>query len=295
MMHEEHAKATLTAVELDIGDELTFVLKDGVTRSIRVHSAKAIVERRGMVWDESSDNGVLRYRISCVLDIDGHHVELVRTIPSDQNFVAPNRLLGMRMWLDAVSGVSEFLTEDHGECFPARHVRLAVWDERSRICPILLHPWCPLPENGLQVSHCYRGEDTWMGPFRGRDAHGGLDINHPAGTPLWAPIPIDEHRLFDRIGEDGANNNRWRGLHTWPDGSAWVLQSHHLIRLLAPEEEPMPAGTLYAESAGVHPGAVEHSHFVFRVRNGGDEVMLDPWLLFWQMYEDRRITRAGSW
>ncbi|HIT74025.1 MAG TPA: hypothetical protein IAA98_00390 [Candidatus Avipropionibacterium avicola] len=156
---------------------------------------------------------------------------------------------------------------------------------------MLLHPWCPLPDGGLRIAESYRGEDVWMGPYCGTEAHGGLDINHPAGTPLWTPFPIDSHEMFDRVGQD-ANNNRWRGVHTWPNGATWVLQSHHLIRLLVPEGEPIPAGTHYAESAGALPGVVEHSHFVFRVQDEDKLIALDPWLLFWQMYEDRRLTRA---
>lgn len=237
--------------------------------------------------------GVLSYRVSCTLRIDGQVVQLVRTVPSQENFRPPPRVMGLRIWLDTVDEVFTFLDTSHGvtgdDCRPSRRIRLAIWDERSRICPTLLHPWCPLPEGGLRVEDCYRGEDTWLGPYDGASAHDGLDINHPAGTPLWTPIRIDEHEMFTRV-DAGANNNRWRGLHHWPDGSTWVLQAHHVIRLLVPEAGGIPAGTHYAESGGVLPGVTEHSHFVFRVREEGEEYMLDPWLLFWQMYEDRRTT-----
>ncbi len=284
------ARPTLTPVELDVGDELQLTLADGVMRRIVVAAAHAGVDRRGVVANGQRE-GVLSYRIACTLQIDGQVVQMVRTIPSQENFRPPPRALGLRLWLDAVDDIFSFLEEKHGSCRPKRKVRLAVWDERSRICPLLLHPWCPLPEGGLRVEQCYRGEDTWLGPYDGDAAHGGLDINHPAGTPLWTPLHIDSHELFDRVGM-GANNNRWRGLHHWPDGSTWVLQSHHLIRLLVPEGEPISAGTHYAEAAGVLPGFHEHSHFVFRVRTEGEEISLDPWLLFWQMYEDRRATAA---
>ena len=63
-----------------------------------------------------------------------------------------------------------------------------------------------------------------------------------------------------------------------------------------PEQEPIAAGTRYAESAGVLTGSHEHSHFVFKVREPGatddDEILLDPWILFWQMYRDRALTMA---
>jgi hypothetical protein len=34
-------------------------------------------------------------------------------------------------------------------------------------------------------------------------------------------------------------------------------------------------------------GAVDHSHFVFKVHDRGETILLDPWILFWQMYRDR--------
>ena len=134
-----------------------------------------------------------------------------------------------------------------------------------------------------------------MGAYFGASAHGGLDINHPAGTPIWSPIDIHDHELFNRL-VDGANNNRWRGMHHWPDGSTWKLTLCHLIRMLVPDHQPFPAGTHYADGAGVHIGSYEHSHFGFAVREPGDpeseDIRLDPWILFWQMYEDRKLTIA---
>src|SRR5699024_8886974 len=149
-----------------------------------------------------------------------------------------------------------------------------------RVLHFSLHDALPISPDGLTPELCYRGEDTWMGPFCGREAHNGLDINHPAGTLLWAPISFDEHEMFNSI-ERGDNNNRWRGTHRWDNGAVWVLQSHHLIRLLVPPDRPIAAGTAYAESAGTYIEAAEHSHFVFRVIDEGTEVLLDPWLLFW--------------
>lgn len=290
MKIERQAKPTLTAIEMDIDDELVFTLQDGQTRRIVVRNASAKPSEKGPT-PEGGPEGVIRYRIKADLEIDGHILQLVRTIPSRENFRRPPQAFGLHIWLDAVDDIFTFLAENHGQCRPKRKVRLAIWDARGRICPTLLHPWCPLPSGGLRVADCYRGEDTWLGPYDGSECHGGLDINHPAGTPLWTPLRIDEHEMFARV-TGGENNNRWRGLHHWPDGSTWVLQSHHVIRLLVPEDKPIAAGTHYAEAAGVLSGAHEHSHFVFRVREGEEEIMLDAWLLFRQMYEDRRLTGA---
>jgi hypothetical protein len=301
MKIERKVKDTLTPVEMDVGDELRLTMPDGTVRGIALERAGAAVTGQGPVPDGRGE-GVLRYRIYCSLRIDGRLVQLVRTIPSQESFRPPPRPMGLGMWLDATAEIFDFLEESHGQCRPGRAARLAFWGASAtdsgqaagRICPVLLHPWCPLPPGSLRVADCYRGEDTWLGPYDGRSCHGGLDVNHPAGTPLWAPFRIDEHEMFDSI-ETGANNNRWRGLHRWPDGSTWVIQSHHVARLLVDEAEPIPAGAHYAEAAGALPGAHEHSHFVFRVREAGEEYMLDPWLLFWQMYEDRKATTAETW
>lgn len=288
MLIERTAGDTLTAVEMDHGDELRFTLASGQVRTIKLLTTVAWVTERGRLR-QSEGKGILTYCLHARFEIDGHQVEFSRRIPSQDSFRAPWTIMGMRIWLDAVGEVSELLQEAHGECFPKRRVRFAVWDARYRICPPLLHPWCPLPEGSLRIEDCYRGETSWLGPYDGTEAHGGLDINHPSGTPLWAPFPIDDHGFFDRVGA-GDSNNRWRGVRTWGSGATWILQAHHVIRLLVPEGEPIPAGIAYAEGAGVSVGHVEHSHFVFRVRDYDEEIMLDPWLLFWQMYEDRKLT-----
>jgi hypothetical protein len=125
-------------------------------------------------------------------------------------------------------------------------------------------PWCPLPEGGLRIEDCYRGEDCWMGAYNGASAHGGLDINHAPGTPLRAPIDIDDHYYFNSLAM-GHSNNRWRGIHRWPDGSEWILQAHHMTELTVPEHRPIRKGEQFAWGAGVHSGVAHHSHFVFKV------------------------------
>lgn len=284
---------TLSAVELDAGDELCIHMLDGSTRTLKLLRADAAVVRRGPLPYKDGE-GVIRYRIRCEMQLDGLPVQLVRQIPSQENFRDPPCVAGLRIWLDATEGIDAFLGY-HGttRCFPSKACRLALWDASARICPPLLHPWCPLPQGSLRVDQCYRGEDTWLGPYDGTECHGGLDVNHPAGTPLWTPVRIDEHGLFDRVA-DGANNNRWRGLCHWPDGKTWVLQAHHLVRLLVDEAKPIDAGVRFAEAAGVLSGAHEHTHFVFGVREGDEQILVDPWLLFWQMYRDQRATRADA-
>jgi hypothetical protein len=296
MRIEKAARETLTAVELDVGDELRFILADGTARSLVLEKARSSVHETNLKELRVPEpRGRTVCRCHADLRIDGRHVELVRWIGNQMSFYAPWELAGMRLWFDGTADLFEHLTENHGACKPRRAARFAVQDATRRIAPVLVHPWCPLPAGGLRIEDCYEGGDCWMGPYFGAEAHGGLDINHPAGTPIWTPVAMDDHALFDRI-ETGATNNRWRGTHRWPDGSTWTLQVHHVIGLRVPEHEPLAAGTHLADGAGVHVGSREHSHFVFAVREPGaaegEDILLDPWILFWQMYQDRRGTTA---
>lgn len=294
MIVEKTARTTLTAVELDIGDELHFTLASGVVRRIKINHASAGIYSSNL--DTLAKPGPLAkvvLQMNCKLEIDDTPVTLVRTVGSQASFYEPWELFGMRIWFDGCQKLFEHLTEDHGACKPRKQVRLAVQDATLRICPVLLHPWCPLPDGGLRIDDCYQGSDCWLGPYFGTDAHGGLDINHPSGTPLWTPIAVDEQAYFESLAT-GANNNRWRGTKRWADGSSWVIQAHHIIRLLHPENTPLDAGLHYAETAGVYIGSHEHTHFAFSVIEPGgtfeDRILLDPWILFWQMYRDRRTT-----
>lgn len=293
---ERSARSTITAVELNVGDELRFRLSDGTVRSIVLKQTWAKITDttlpRPLVAKEGA---VTNYRFGCTITIDGGRVQMAREVASWRSFYEPREVMGLRLWFDACDDIFEFLNEDHGACRPRRRARFGIQEASGRVCPVLLHPWCPLPEGGLRLRDCYNAEDVWLGAFWGADAHGGLDINHPAGTPIWAPIAIDDHFLFDSVAQ-GKNNNRWRGFHRWADGSTWILQVHHLLRLRVPEHTPIEAGGLVADGAGEGIGDHEHSHFVFRVVEPGtgenDSIYLDPWILFWQMYHDRELTTA---
>jgi hypothetical protein len=294
MILHRTARPTLTAVEMDEGDELRFTLANGQTRSFVLKKTSASVFHTTVKEKKVAEPRALtNFRFHCQLSIDGVDVSIVREVTSRRSFYEPRDVMGLRIWFDACDDIFDFLLENHGACRPRKKARFALQDATQRICPVLLHPWCPLPPGGLRVEDCYNGEDVWLGAYFGAEAHGGLDINHPAGTPIWAPIRFDDHWLFATV-RNGDNNNRWRGIHRWPDGSLWTLQTHHVIRLVVPEHQPLEAGTHYADGAGVHVGSHEHSHFVFAVREPGaaegDDILLDPWILFWQMYRDRDLT-----
>lgn len=286
MILHRRAKSTLQGVEMDVGDVLEFELANGQVRRMEVMSTAArVIETNLDLPCEGRPGGVTNYRFECVLQVDGQEERLEREASTPRSFYEPWNFDGLQLWLDAVDDIFNFLREEHGQCRPGKQARFGVHDSSLRICPESVHPWCPLPEGGLRIEECYNGEDCWLGAYFGSDAHGGLDINHPKGTPLHAPLDFDDQYYFNSVAA-GDNNNRWRGHVHWPDGSEWILQAHHMVRLLTPEHEPLAKGSHYAEAAGVRVGTHEHSHFVFKVVNDGEVVMLDPWILFRQMYLD---------
>jgi hypothetical protein len=272
---------------MNVGDVLDFALHNGEVRRFELLGTGAeVLETNVDLPGPGGPSGHTNYRFTCRLRIDGQEVELEREVSTQRSFYEPWEFDGLQVWFDAVDDIFDFLSEDHGPCRPGKQARFGIHDASLAICPVKLHAWCPLPEGGLRIEDCYNGEDCWLGAYQGVAAHGGLDINHPRGTPLFAPIDIEDHYYFESL-EKGHNNNRWRGHARWPDGSEWILQAHHMSELLVPEHEPIPAGTHYAVGAGVLLGDHPHSHFVFKTVEDGGEVMLDPWILFHQMYRDR--------
>ncbi len=294
---ERQAKPTLTPVELDVGDTLSFTLNDGRVNTIRIESTSAeVLERNYAAYHYGAKHGdISAYAFAAVLEINGTSHFLRREVGTQESFYEPWKIEGMHLWLDAVADIFQeaggFMLEKDISmgliCKPYRRVRLAVQDSTLPICPEPVAPWCPLPAEGLDIHNCYNGEDCWMGPYGGGLAHCGLDINMPSGTVLRAPIAFDDHYCFHTLAS-GANNNRWRGIRRWPDGSEWWLQAHHLNDLIVPDRTPLAAGTPYAHAGGVHIGAHEHAHFVFRVIEQGGDYFLDPWLLFAAMSQQPR-------
>lgn len=298
MTIERKARSTITAVELDPGDSLSFMLADGTERRIEVVDTKVVLHSTTLPNDQqrplTPERGARSIvRMHCTFRIDGDLVELVRWVGNDRSFYDPWAIAGIHLWLDTVDGLFSILTETHGACRPRKTVRLAVQDERLRICPPLLHAWTVLPERRLRIDDAYDGTNCWLGPYFGAEAHGGLDINHQAGSPIWAPFNLDTQGFFNHVSR-GDTNNRWRGTRRWEDGSTWVIQVHHLIRVLPPYGAAVEAGTLLGTGGGVAVGSHEHSHFTFGVVEPGetmeDMIRLDPWILFREIYRDRAAT-----
>ncbi len=301
---ERTSKATLTPFGLNHGGTLRFILRDGRVWEMTLLATSAEVIRRHSAIrprpDPNHESGdIAAYAFDCDVRINGTAHHLRREVGTQASFYEPWEVDGVRLWFDAVSCAFKedggFMAEKDWRggllCKPSHKARFAVQESDLPICPESLQPWYPNNAGRIDIRDCYNGEDCWMGPYNGAAAHCGLDINMKAGTVLTAPISFDDHYLFNSVAA-GFNNNRWRGVRRWPDGSEWWLQSHHLIRMLVPERTALAAGTPYATTAGVMVGAHEHTHFVFRIHEQGGDYFLDPWILFWEIFRGQRKKAA---
>ena len=311
------AKNTLAAVEMDNGDRLDFRLRDGRVVSLLLEQTDAAIVER-------VEPGGIVYRFSATFRIDGQSMQLQRYVCSQECFYEPWVVNGLRIWLDTVGDVFDLIPvryprKGNLRCVPRKAARLAVQDATLRICPDKVVPWIEHEGPTLDVGECYNGDDCYLGPYLGKACHVGMDINHVKGSSLFAPIRFDTQAYFNSLAT-GDNNNRWRGIRRWENGDVWALQSHHLIELLVRENTPLEAGVKYATTAGVHVGSHEHTHFEFKIGRPRDPAIgekssiaapidfddesefaqdqpealhLDPWILFWQAFEDRRDSRLG--
>jgi PKD repeat protein len=291
---ERKATSTLTAVELEHGDTLRFTLGNGHTRTLVLDDTWAEILLTNLKTPKGGfGGGGTLYRFGCRVTIDGQPMTMIRYVPVQESFYEPCVVNGMRIWFDAVKKIGDLFNENHGDCLPRKAARFAIQDATQSICSEQEpRPWYPNRNNFIDVHESYNGDDVWLGPYQGADLHGGLDIDMPIGTPLWAPFGIDEQFYFDSLAQ-GQNNNRWRGIRRWSNGQRWVIQAHHMTRLMVAQHTPLEQGAHYAEAAGVLTGSHAHSHFVFKVGEEGAEILLDPWILFRQIFENNK-RRAGA-
>lgn len=287
------AKSTLTPIEINKGDTLIFRLRNGEERSIVLlqTSADVIITNLNELKKEQEGGGTL-YHFTCRISIDGHPMTMERYVGSQESFYVPYVVNGMRIWFDGVSDIFNkgIVNEEHGTCKPNKNARFVCTDMTDNICPFeRLSPWYINKENFINIADCYNGDDCWMGAHQGFEAHGGLDINLPPGSPNYSPIPIDDHYLYNSLVK-GDENNRWRGIHQWNNGDVWTIQNHHVLNILIPEHSPIKQGFHYADAAGVLMGYHSHAHYVFKVKTSEEknEIILDPWIIFWQTFENNK-------
>lgn len=303
MIIERQSKPTLTPFGLNYGDTIYFTLRNGRNWQMTLLGTSAEIIEHDPTARGNRDEGhecgdISAYAFFCELLVNGREVRIRREVGTQASFYEPMKLDGVHIWFDAAAcafrDAGGFMAEKDSRwgliCKPAHKTRFVVHEADISICPEPVYPWYPNDTGRIDIRNCYCGEDCWMGPYSGASAHCGLDINMPAGTRLSAPIAFDNHYLFNSTA-NGFDNNRWRGERRWPDGSEWRLQSHHLIQMLVPERTPLERGTPYATTAGVAVGLHEHTHFIFQVIDQGGEYLLDPWILFWQMFRDQSKLR----
>lgn len=310
------AKDTLTAVEMNRGEILQFRLKSGRMFELVLEATEAAII-------EKVEPGGILYTFNARVRVDGQSMTLKRYVCSQESFYEPYVINGVRIWLDTVKEVFDLIPvryprKGNLQCLPRKDARLALQDMTMRICPDETSLWIDDARIQLDVGECYNGDDCYLGPYLGQACHVGMDVNHEKGSILSAPIDFDTHAYFNSL-EAGDNNNRWRGIRRWSNGDIWALQTHHLIELLVPQNGPLKKGTRYATTAGVHVGSHEHTHFEFKIgqsqRNKSEELPgdsssiavpidfddqsveaqknpevlhLDPWIVFWQIFEDKR-------
>lgn len=286
------AKNTITPVEMNKGDILKFKLRNGQIRTMILEEtdANVLITNLNKLTSDQPGGGTL-YHFTCKVSIDGHMMTMERYVGCQESFYEPYVINGMRIWFDGVADIFDkgIVSETHGACKPQKDARFAIADMTEKICPFELNPWYINKDNYIDVMNCYNGDDVWMGAYNGYDAHGGLDINMPPGTPNFTPFPIDDHYLFNSLA-NGDNNNRWRGIHKWDNGDVWTIQNHHMLNLRIPEHVPINSGIYYADAAGVHSGSHHHVHLVFKIKTteNENEILLDPWIIFWQIFENNK-------
>ena len=277
-------KNTLSVVEINSNDQVNYTLQNGRIVQIKlIETSTKILFTTLDKMKQGSESDATIYSMECTLEIDGQEIKMVRYVPVQQSFYEPYIVNGLMIWFDGLSSLDEFFNENHGKCLPNKEARFAFHDARFPICPVEMSNWVVKRNEKIGVMGAYSGNDTWLGSYFGADLHGGLDINMPSNTSLYAPIDFDQHYFFNSV-KAGDNNNRWRGVKKWENGDTWYLQTHHLNQLLIPELQPISKGQKYAYTAGTWVGTSPHTHFVFKVMQPGFEgYLMDPWLIFWQI------------
>src|SRR5690606_35402110 len=118
-------------------------------------------------------------------------------------FYEPYVINGMRIWFDGVDSIGSIIKDEHGgkssESVPQKNARFAITDMTMRICPSVLFPMYPNPENYLRISDSHDRDDCSIADYNSFELHAGLDVNFPPETPNFTPFKINDHYLFNSL------------------------------------------------------------------------------------------------
>lgn len=281
----------LKAVEMNIGDTLLYHLKNGQIRNFILKETSATPLFIYKNPDIKSEQSGIVYKMNCVINADGKDIELQRIVSAQQSYYEPWHINGVTLFFDAVKVIDNFIHDNHGstggEAYPKKDARFAFIEYQDNFSSQDLKPWYPNTQNFISIKDAYQGGDTWLGGYRKDVAHNGIDINIPNNTPLWAPIDFDNQYYFNSL-EKGDNNNRWLGVRDWPNGEKWILRTHHMTELKVKQNIPIKQGEFYGTAGGVLTGGYPHIHFYFIWENKNLKTALDPWILFWKIFENNK-------
>ncbi len=278
------------AVEMNKGDTLAYKLKNGQLRTFILlsTSAKPIFTFDNPVNQWHS--GIV-YSMNCKIMADGQELNLKRIVSAQQSYYTPWHINGVTLFFDAVKVIDSFIKDHHGSAdgssYPKKDVRFAFIEYEDDFSPQPLKPWYPNNKNYISIKDAYGGADSWLGGFKKDEAHNGLDINIPNNTALWAPIDFDDQYYFESLAK-GDNNNRWMAIKTWPNGEKWILRTHHMTALNVEQNTALTQGQFYGTVGGVHFGSYPHIHFNFIWEKDGFATALDPWMIFWKIFENNK-------
>jgi PKD repeat protein len=259
----------------------------------------------------------LLYEITADIMINGIPMTMRKYVGSQESLYEPYVINGVRIWLDAVSdlfmedggflntarigdGRGNLIVHDNqvegfmfseddvtGDGRPNKKARLVFHDMTSRICPGELQAWFKdgderddnfiYKENFIDIGRTFSGDDVYLGAYLGGESHGALDVNMAMNSTMYAPFDLDT--------QEGI---RAKGIKTWPDGSVWAVNTGHIIEKYVPDNTPVKAGTPYGKGARRGCWKHPHAHFGFEILQSGIRYDIDPWIIFWQHFEDNK-------
>lgn len=295
------AKETITPIELNQGETLEFVRRDGSVLALELQATSATVlytNKHAIPPDESgNDRGNmyrarLMYEFTCDIKVNGQPMTLRRYVSAQQSFYEPYVIDGVRLWFDGVIDIFEqhggFLNTARGaNGKPNKQARFLLQEMTSRICPAPLHAWFKdgperndnflYRENFIDIGRCFNGDDCFLGAYLGGESHGALDIDMAMDSTIYAPFDLDDQSSI-----------RIQGRKRWPDGSEWRIDNGHLGEKFVPDHVPIKGGEPYGRGARRACWWHPHSHFGFQIFESEILYDVDPWIVFWQNFEDNK-------